>query len=555
MAALCIAAVLAATASGTSAGAAATVYRPAAGFADVEYSVPFYGQVWSDNARPDSPKAVATNSVEYFAEIATVERDGSSLDLSFAVEDQSGTPFRQACDLGDGCHDVTVQASTAGMLYLNLPPGSEELQLRNVHLGGFPSRAVELSATDADSGLKVYREVTVGPSPAAADCGDYGDSTPEAFTCLFSRELLPAGQAADADVATLRAKLPPLVQDSANYRLVFAEEFNGEPSAADANGCRDGLSTLDDTIWNYFNACDSVDSKGEPCSNVGDGGFTMGVAGPCGFGRYPNVLLDTRSHLHMKYGYIEAQYTFNIDQWRDAYHNYNMILNLNGSGLRYLQGRYGVEIDDWEDFLKHSQVELDIFELPRSQHVEIQYDIAHQYANWGGEAIPDVLRPIRTVKWTQYCESSIYPARQGVVNNPRTCKNKHKFTVTKGIEWTPRGYRTYIKVHGLQSDLTLLPKDQITVQQKFDCSTECRTITQWHPRHKDRFFEYLVPGDNSTLLEQVGVVHIPQPLFLNVWSYMTRDGSQPYIRRRMTFDYVRVWQPENHYADMEPVYQ
>ena len=30
---------------------------------------------------------------------------------------------------------------------------------------------------------------------------------------------------------------------------------------------------------------------------------------------------------------------------------------------------------------------------------------------------------------------------------------------------------------------------------------------------------------------------------------------QPYIRRRLTFDYVRVWQPENHYADMEPVYQ
>ena len=32
-------------------------------------------------------------------------------------------------------------------------------------------------------------------------------------------------------------------------------------------------------------------------------------------------------------------------------------------------------------------------------------------------------------------------------------------------------------------------------------------------------------------------------------------GKHPHIRRSYTFDYVRVWQPENHYADMEPVYQ
>ena len=31
--------------------------------------------------------------------------------------------------------------------------------------------------------------------------------------------------------------------------------------------------------------------------------------------------------------------------------------------------------------------------------------------------------------------------------------------------------------------------------------------------------------------------------------------QHPYIRRRLTFDYIRLWQPENHYADMEPVYQ
>jgi hypothetical protein len=46
---------------------------------------------------------------------------------------------------------------------------------------------VELSATDADSGLKVCREVTVNPPAAAAGCEDFGDGMPEAFTCLFLR--------------------------------------------------------------------------------------------------------------------------------------------------------------------------------------------------------------------------------------------------------------------------------------------------------------------------------------------------------------------------------
>ena len=71
---------------------------------------------------------------------------------------------------------------------------------------------------------------------------------------------------------------------------------------------------------------------------------------------------------------------------------------------------------------------------------------------------------------------------------------------------------------------------------------------------KDGFFEYLVPGDTGSLLDQVGVAHVPLPLHLSTWSFMVKE-RHPYIRRHLTFDHVRVWQPENHYADMEPVYQ
>jgi hypothetical protein len=522
--------------------------------------VPFYGSLFNEKVRERSPAAVDTNGAQYFAQVTLAERDGSSLDLSYAVEGQSEGALHQACKPDDGCNDVTVQVTPEGLLYLYMPRSSQQVQLGNVHYGGFAPRAVELSAADADSGLKVYREVTVDPPSDAADCDDYAGDTPEAFTCLFLRELLPAGQADDLDEADLRAKLPKLVQDSANYRLVFAEEFNGEPPVADANGCRDGLSTLDPDVWNYYNACDDVDSMGEPCGNVGDGGFTMGINSLCGFHGIPGFLLATGGHLHMKYGYVEAQYTFNMRQWDDVYHNYNMILNVSSGGLHYLRDQYGVEVNNWEDYLKSSHVEIDIFELPRGGNRAIQYDLAHQYGNWSGADIPDALRPIRSLKWTHFCARPHprFASEQGIVNNRRTCSRGDTITVTRGLEWTPRGYRTYIWVHNRRygmTGLTLLPKDQIIVQQKFHgVALTLKTSS------RDRFFEYLDPEDDSTLLEQVAVSHIPMPLNLNVWSWMTRvkegeQGEYTNIRRRMTFDYVRVWQPENHYADMEPVYQ
>ncbi len=562
LAVLCAAAVAAATMADSTAGAtgggSAGAYQPAAGFADTEYALPFQGALLNDNDKILTPGAVATNGARFFGQVTVAERDGSSLDLSFAVEGQSEGALHQACGPDEGCNDVTVQVTPAGVLYLYWPLDSQEVRVHNTYFGGFASRAVEVSASDADSGLKVYREVAVDPPAEAAGCEDYDGGTPEAFTCLFMRELLPPGQAASADEAALRAKLPKLVQDSANYRLVFAEEFNGTPPPADANGCRDGMSTLDPGVWNYYDACDDVDSRGEPCGNVVNGGFTMGIASPCGFSGAVGYLLGTRGHLHMKYGYIETQYTFNIDQWRDVYQNYNMILNVASGGLHYLRDQYGVEVESWEDYLKSSQVEIDIFESPSSPSSYRQFDIAHQYANWNGADNPTHLKPIRTLKYTQYCARPSWPRERGIVNNPEgRCSDTDTFTVTKGLEWTPRGYRTYIWVHGIQNGLTLLPKDQITVQQKVPLHNVTLTVKG---RARDQFFENLVPGDASTLLEQVGVSHIPMPIFLNVWGWMSRPeegelGRHPYIRKRMTFDYIRVWQPENHYADMEPVYQ
>ena len=37
-------------------------------------------------------------------------------------------------------------------------------------------------------------------------------------------------------------------------------------------------------------------------------------------------------------------------------------------------------------------------------------------------------------------------------------------TVTRGLEWTPRGYRKFIKVDGVHDDWMMIPKDSIEVE-------------------------------------------------------------------------------------------
>lgn len=567
LAALCVPGLLAlATPSGAAVEEApagrgpvsSSAHDAAAEFTGLEYSVPFYGRLFSTSTRdePDAPQASTTSDYMYFGDVHLDMRAGSNLDLSIAVEGQPDASSHQFCNPPDDCDDVTVRATSEGLLYLHV---SRDRRNLFIYLGGFPLQPVELSASDAGSELKVYREVLVGPSPTAGGCEDYGDDTPEAYTCLFLRELLPPAPAR-TDVAALRTGLPELVQDSDNYRLVFAEEFNGTPPAANADGCRDGLSTLDDAVWNYYNACSNLDSRGEPCGNVVNGALVMGDAGRCKAGLtapFGSFILGTYGKLQFRYGYLEMKYTVNADRWQGLYSNYNLILFPRGERLRYLWDQYGVEIQDLEDFLTTSEVEIDIVEYDANS----RSDVAHQYLNWGFAAPWRHLTPTRTNKRIFYCNSD----PRSIVESTKQCRSSDTFTVTRGIEWTPRGYRTYIKVDGFHSDgLTLVPKDKIEVETKKvierNGALTARALTEEELSElnsgegKDRYFEYLDPGDTSTLMEQASIAHVPLPIAMSVWGFLDADIN-PYIRTRMKIDYIRVWQPQNRYTDMEPVYQ
>ena len=536
LAALCVPGLLALAGGSTAAADAASpgpvssaAYSAAVSFTDLEYPVPFYSRL----SRPNRVGAfwkIETLGVDFFGEVATDERE-DGLDLSFAVEGQPDPSGYEFCRRPGTCTDVAVAVTPEGLLYLYLKQSPDPY--RSLYVGDFPSLPVELSASEAGTGLKVYREVMVGPPPAVSGCEDYGDNTPEAYTCVFLRELLPAEPVTGVDEAGLRAGLPDLVQPDDNYSLVFSEEFDGTPTTE--AGCSSGLHSLDDALWSHFYPCRNVDSRGDPCLDVVDGAIVIGNAGRC------QALATTRGKVQAKYGYWELKYTFNIDHWRGVFTNYNVILLSNSESLRYHLDRYGVEIQDWEDYLMNLDIEIDIVEyVPNGKE-----DVAHQYGNWNSEYTHGGLAPLRTNKRIYYCRqrsNSIIPGLNG-------CSDSQTFTVTRGIEWTPAGYRTFVKVDGIQDDLTLVPKDKIEVQIVRNGNT--RTLTG---AAKDRYFDYVDPDDTDTLLEQVAVSHVPHPISVNAWGY-SNTSDHPYIRTRMKIDYIRLWQPENLYTDMEPVYQ
>ncbi len=80
-----------------------STYRAAVGFADIEYSAPFYGRLWNDSSwgRPLGPEAATTARAQYPGAVAAVEDSGSALDLSFAVESQSGRRIRPVVPTSD----------------------------------------------------------------------------------------------------------------------------------------------------------------------------------------------------------------------------------------------------------------------------------------------------------------------------------------------------------------------------------------------------------------------------------------------------------------------
>ncbi|MCY3642883.1 MAG: hypothetical protein OXG41_04815 [Acidimicrobiaceae bacterium] len=512
-------------------------YSPAVGFTALEYPVNFYQRIFNAEEPIHRWGPTATQSRTWFGEVIADERS-DSLDVSFAIEGQHDPSGYQFCETPTVCDYVNVRVTSAGLLYLHK---QQRTSFQNGYFADFPTRTLEISAADSDTPLKVYREVLVGPPDEAAGCEDYGEDNPDAYACLFLREVFPEETGGGANEAGLRAGLPGLVQDADSYELVFAEDFNGTSPPANSAGCRDGFSILNNNVWNYGDAChwEFLDSRGEPCGNVVDGKLVLADSGRC-----PGAGLSSGTKLHAKYGYFEVKYTIDAYRW-NQYSNYNFVLMTRGEKLRYLHHRYGIEVEDWEDYLTNVDIEIDVFE----HEAHHRQDVSHQYGNWAFNFRDADIAPIRTVKWNRLCSRF-----DTITVNPNLpCRNSDTFTITRGIEWTPRGYRTFIKVDGIHDDFIVVRKEKIAIEAKPVWGTSVGGARRVTGSARDRYFELVDPTDPDTVLEQVVVSHVPLPVNFGAWGWL--GASQPYIRTRMKVDYIRLWQPENHYSDMEPVYQ
>ena len=322
--------------------------------------------------------------------------------------------------------------------------------------------------------------------------------------------------------------LPNLTQSGSNYNLVFAEEFNGSEPRSDFP-CESGVAALDSSIWTINNSCRT---DGASCADMGDGYVTIAQFAGCG------VELRTDSGFAYKYGYLEVKYTVNTRSIR-GWNNYNLLVGNAGEPRRDVYPQYDVEIDSYEDAGKYLGAIIGALEY--SPHVG--YQVMQTHLNHSSvSSNPDVgyRQGHRTARICNFVGANELNLR------PVGCGAGDEVTITLGIEWTPRGYRHFIQVDGQHDELETVPSRYETLKERKP-RANWRTF-QDAPRRA--FLEYLVPGDNESYLWNFAVSHTPMPVHIGAWGYT----SHKKLTAWMKIDYMRIFQPDNLYRDMEPVY-
>ena len=480
----------------------------------------------------------------FFDRVEVSRRSDSDSELIFAVEESPDASPYEVCYSWPTCSKVSVGVNANnGLLFL-----SSDGPLKNdYYVNDFPSQRVELSLQEADGARKVYREVMVHRSQRVADCSDYPYQDKTRYTCLFLKEQVPPVPL--STTASMREALPEdLAQPKENYSLMFAEEFNGTAAVHSSGRCRNRMDTLnqDYLIWNYgTNPCSRVDSLGVPCNDIEDGHYYMALSWTC------LTNLGTEGNFNYKYGYIEIKYTILYDAWSD-YMNLALSVGNPTLPLRNQYRRYGIEQDNYESILKTLGGVVNFFEYLPGSRIEVMHSWVNPYGTIRLRNTP----PVRTNTFVEYCSAYHNPALR-----PRPsgfCRTGGSVTVTKGMEWTPSGYRFLIKVHGVHDDFVVFADSDLEVQRKPPSEEPGGRITfgTWRTlagEEHSSFFEHLQEGDADDVLVQVGVSHIPMDITLAAWGNPTPVNSR--IKTKLATDYIRVYQPTNGYRDMEPTFQ
>ena len=508
---------------------------------------------------PVDGKGVLGRKRYYFDALAA--QQSAADELTFTVEGQGGEAQQYCFESRCGAVSVEVLAEL-GHLYLGLDIA--EFKNRNDTTNRAKSRALGSRSEDfrpqrvevavQAGSRKVYQEVVVAAPASAPDCSDYPTRNEDRFRCYYTREY---GAAAFREPAPeLLAGLPgQLVQDREQYEVVFAEEFTGSytPTAEQHDKCDRGLAELDKSKWNHrHKLCRRPrqgDPQGAPCEYLEDGHLHIASTGECGSD------LNSRGLFEPRYGYVEISYTISASRSPESpsrFQNYNMLLgNLNRAEREPLRS-HNLEINSLERFLTLvNWVELDLVEYGPRYRPDV---IGHQYRNWLHVHHPAVL-PLRTNKKMEFCQDE---SSEGVIlrYQPPNCGNTAaRITITEGMEWTPEGYLFLRRVHGLDDTPTIPDKSGTEIQ------AATWADNSWHINGNNRrlvsgteraaYFVQPDPDDTAFYLEALGIGHAPSAVYIGAWGFSRAQTNQV----EMTIDYIRVFQPRNRYADMEPRYQ
>ncbi|WP_419945265.1 hypothetical protein [Candidatus Poriferisodalis sp.] len=506
-------------------------------------------EVLTDNESHHNDHRAVGN--HYFGR-ATVTGDAQSVgSVVYAVE-TAHDEAPQWCDTPEpsSCNPVEVGIRPgSGLLYLYRP---SYRRTRPHSTSDWPARRVQISAEDSSSGIKVYRDVLIDRSERAPDCDDFPDRDRERFACLFLAETL-LGDPPET-TAALREALPPLTQSGSEYQLIFEEHFNSGV-ATDSPTCMDGMASLDREIWEInISSFDqdtpkpdhepcvetAIDSSNRTCFNVVSGHYTYGVK----FGCQPQ--LSTQGRFSYRYGYIEIKVTLEIrrlSQWT----NLSFSVGPTISELAAHHDVWDIDIADTKDLYANAAVEMNVVEYVTQSRL----GVAHQYINPYG--IVNTVRPQRTNRRTYFCRT-VQAGKLGVsIYSAEICPNtlNSDLTMTIGVEWTPRGFLAYHKVDDFHNDFVRFSPNQTEIEFNH-IGGRGRDWASDSTADRNDFFETFTNEENVDLiLEQVGISHAPAFVTFNGRTYARPTG----FVSRIHVDYVRVFQPRDGYAGMEPVYQ
>ena len=491
----------------------------------------------------------------YLATITGEQSGGGS--LVFAAEGHSGE-FPTYC-YESNCGPVRVgvlSGEEGGLLYLGVDidaprrtnGGVNTRKLRRMRhrFHEVSPQRVELSVRAGRQ--KVYQEVRVTAPADAPECGDYPEMNEDRYRCYFTREAIsPAFKEVNSPLV---AELPgQLVQDRGEYEVVFAEEFEGTYASFDtyADNCDRGLAELDENKWLYQRKTCRPNPQEAPCEYLKGGHLHISGTSQCGGG------ITSLGLFEPKYGYVEIRYTIGTTLPPDGHRpNYNVVIgDTSRADYHLLFNTYNLPLDSLERLLTLAGwVEIDFFEyLPKNKSV-----ISHQYRNWGRPPEPvaqhAAVRPMLTYKYRFPCSGGSH------------CQGVDRLTITEGMEWTPGGYLFLRRVHGRRG------RDEMQIISQYDTTVyESRRRDangNWligfggerrvlYGEEKEPYFVQLDPNDPAFYLEAVGISHRPNKINVGSW---TDEPSPPLTNQsELTIDYIRVFQPRNRYADMEPLYQ